>query len=71
MQTKRPLKVGSGILMIITYAPRDVFLGPHGYSKYTLKRNSPRNCTSSSKPAIQLHKDSSKLTEMKTYSRMS
>ncbi len=35
---------------------------------YTLRRNSSIHCISSSKPSIQLHNNSSTVTEMKIYS---
>ncbi len=38
---------------------------------YTLRRSIPLHCISSSKAAIQLYKDRSKLTEMKAYSGVS
>ena len=41
-----------------------------GRGRYTLRRNSSLHCISSSKPSIQLHNNSSTVTEMKIYSGM-
>ncbi len=38
------------------------------FYQYTLRTNSSLHCISSSKPAIQLYRDSSTVTEMKIYS---